>query len=94
LPLQRGLIGTAAVSQPRPTTAPHRRDDPPMTAIDITTDRYLRSLSEVAAADSMAALVTRGDIVRLTELVDVAVAARCGWTADPVRPGDQRESQP
>jgi hypothetical protein len=51
-------------------------------------------LSEVAAADSMAALVTRGDMVRLTELVDVAVAARCGWTADPVRPGDQRESQP
>jgi hypothetical protein len=39
-----------------------------MTAIDITTDRYLRSVSEVAAADSMAALVTRGDIVRLTEL--------------------------
>jgi hypothetical protein len=60
--------------------------NPRMTAIDITTDRYLRSLSEVVAADSMAALVTRGDIVRLTErqgvmVVVAAQAAELGSTA-------------
>jgi hypothetical protein len=95
-----------------------------MPAIDVTADRYLRSLNEAVAADSMAALAARDDIVRLAErqgvtvvvaaqavleatgtwtaarrfrllnylkagLVDVAVAARCGWTVDPVPPGDQ-----
>ena len=86
--------------------------------------RYLRALSEAAAADSVAAVAARDDVVRVADrqgisvvvagqavledtctwsavsrfrllnylkagLVDVAVAADCGWQTDPLRPGDQ-----
>jgi hypothetical protein len=54
------------------------RDGAGATGIDITADRYLRTLSEAAAADSVAVLVTCGDTVHVAERqgVKVVVAAQ------------------